>query len=89
MQPIQKKMVSQAGESLPEVLASVLIISLGMTMFVSAFLSSGRMLTQGDEQMGAYYTGRNEAEAETTRAGKVTATGGSEAFVLELQMTNG
>ncbi len=89
MQPIRKKMASKAGESLPEVLASVLIISLGMTMFVSAFLSSGRMLEQGDEQMQAYYTGRNEAEAETTRAGKTNATGSSESFVVELQMQNG
>ena len=39
-----RKLRANAGETLTEVLISVLVIALGMTMFLSAFLASGRML---------------------------------------------
>lgn len=51
-----RKLRANTGETLTEVLISVLVIALGMTMFLSAFLASGRMLRQGEEQMGAIMT---------------------------------
>ena len=50
-----RKLRANTGETLTEVLISVLVIALGMTMFLSAFLASGRMLRQGEEQMASYY----------------------------------
>ena len=49
-----RKLRANAGETLTEVLISVLVIALGMTLFLSAFLASGRMLQQGEEQMAGY-----------------------------------
>ena len=40
--------------------------ALGMTMFLSAFLASGRMLQQGEEQMAGYYDSRNQLENNRT-----------------------
>lgn len=57
-----RKLRANAGETLTEVLISVLVIALGMTMFLSAFLASGRMLQQGEEQMAGYYDSRNQLE---------------------------
>ena len=55
-----RKLRANTGETLTEVLISVLVIALGMTMFLSAFLASGRMLRQGEEQMASYYDSRNQ-----------------------------
>jgi len=55
-----RKLRANTGETLTEVLISVLVIALGMTMFLSAFLASGRMLRQGEEQMAGYYDSRNQ-----------------------------
>ena len=55
-----RKLRASTGETLTEVLISVLVIALGMTMFLSAFLASGRMLRQGEEQMASYYDSRNQ-----------------------------
>ena len=57
-----RKLRANAGETLTEVLISVLVIALGMTLFLSAFLASGRMLQQGEEQMAGYYDSRNQLE---------------------------
>ena len=61
-----RKLRANAGETLTEVLISVLVIALGMTMFLSAFLASGRMLQQGEEQMAGYYDSRNQLENNRT-----------------------
>ena len=58
-----RKLRANAGETLTEVLISVLVIALGMTMFLSAFLASGRMLRQGEEQMASYYDNRTAKQA--------------------------
>ena len=72
-----KKLRENAGESLTEVLISVLVAALGVTLFLSAYLASGRMLRQGEEQMKSYYDGRNQLEeGEKTLSGR---------YVLELQ----
>lgn len=61
-----RKLRASTGETLTEVLISVLVIALGMTMFLSAFLASGRMLRQGEEQMASYYDSRNQLENNRT-----------------------
>lgn len=61
-----RKLRANAGETLTEVLISVLVIALGMTLFLSAFLASGRMLQQGEEQMAGYYDSRNQLENNRT-----------------------
>ena len=61
-----RKLRANTGETLTEVLISVLVIALGMTMFLSAFLASGRMLRQGEEQMAGYYDSRNQLENNRT-----------------------
>ena len=62
-----RKLRANTGETLTEVLISVLVIALGMTMFLSAFLASGRMLRQGEEQMASYYDSRNQLENNRQR----------------------
>lgn len=75
-----RKLRANAGETLTEVLISVLVIALGMTMFLSAFLASGRMLQQGEEQMAGYYDSRNQLENNRTAK---PASG----YVLELEVS--
>lgn len=75
-----RKLRANAGETLTEVLISVLVIALGMTMFLSAFLASGRMLQQGEEQMAGYYDSRNQLENNRTAE---QASG----YVLELEVS--
>ena len=59
-----RKLRANTGETLTEVLISVLVIALGMTMFLSAFLVSGRMLRQGEEQMEPQSAGE-QPDSET------------------------
>lgn len=72
-----RKLQKNAGESLTEVLISVLVAALGVTLFLSAYLASGRMLKQGEVQMEDYYNSRNQLEE-----GKKQLSG---RYVLELQ----
>ena len=74
-----RKLRANTGETLTEVLISILVIALGMTMFLSAFLASGRMLRQGEEQMASYYDSRNQLENNRT------AKQASGRYVLELE----
>ena len=64
MAGIWKKMRSENGESLTELLLSVLIVSLGLSMFATALLSSKKMLELGEAKVNSYYTGRNALEQE-------------------------
>lgn len=65
---IQKKVVhclsSKKGESLTELLAALLVASLGLTMFASALTASKHMMELGQKKMDAYYRGRNTLEEE-------------------------
>ncbi len=85
---LKGKMYSEEGETLTEVLVSILIISLGIILFLSVFLASGKILRQGEVQMSSYYDSRNKLEAgesdckltdnyvlELTDAGNGTASG--------------
>ena len=53
----------------------------GETLFLSAFLASGRMLQQGEEQMAGYYDSRNQLENNRT------AKQASGRYVLELEVS--
>lgn len=64
MAGIWKKMRSENGESLTELLLSVLIVSLGLSMFATALLFSKKMLELGEAKVNSYYTGRNALEQE-------------------------
>ncbi len=85
---LKGKIYSEDGETLTEVLVSILIISLGIILFLSVFLASGKILRQGEVQMSSYYDSRNKLEAgdsdckltdnyvlEITDAGNGTASG--------------
>lgn len=61
------KLRSSKGETLAELLVSVLVIVLGLTMFATAMMSSKKMLVKGDAVMQAYYTQRNILEGEETK----------------------
>ncbi len=58
-----RKIHSDAGETLTEVLVSILVISLGIILFLSVFLTSEKLLRQGEVQMTSYYSSRNRLEA--------------------------
>lgn len=62
-----KKLRSREGETLTELLVSVLVIVLGLTMFATAMMSSKKMLEKGDAVMQAYYTRRNILEGEEAK----------------------
>lgn len=61
-----RRLSSKKGESLTELLAALLVASLGLTMFASALTASKHMMELGQKKMDAYYTGRNTLEEENT-----------------------
>lgn len=71
---LKQKWLSNRGETLPELLISVLIIVMGLTMFASALMAARRMLADGDAILQDYYQERNVLEAEngTTLDGTLT-----------------
>ena len=73
MAQIRKKLISGKAETLAELLVSVLVISLGLTMFATALMSARRMLARGDMVFQSYYTGRNLLENEADEAKDGTA----------------
>lgn len=63
---MEKKLHSQSGESLTELLISVLVVSLGLAMFAVALSTSRQVLASGTEKIGTYYEERNGLEAENS-----------------------
>ena len=59
-----KKLTSENGETLTELLISVLVIALGLSMFAAALTASRKMLILGTEQIETYYSERNDLEEE-------------------------
>jgi len=70
MKKLGKKMAarlqSNAGESLAEVLISLLIAALAMTMLAATISTASKIITSSKEKMGEYYTA-NDALAEQTK----------------------
>ena len=77
---LRLKLTSSLGETLTELLISVLVIVLGLTMFASALMSARKMLARGDAVLKAYYSGRNvlEEEAGKDPDGQLIVTDGTE-----------
>ncbi len=61
---VRFKLKSCDGETLAELLVSVLVIVLALTMFATALMASRKMLANGDEILDTYYHERNELELE-------------------------
>ena len=59
-----KKLTSENGETLTELLISVLVIALGLSMFAAALTASRKMLILGTEKIETYYSERNDLEEE-------------------------
>ena len=64
-----KKLTSENGETLTELLISVLVIALGLSMFAAALTASRKMLILGTEKIETYYSERNGLEGEKKRKG--------------------
>ena len=75
MKAIREKMSANAGETLVEVLASLLISALAILVLAQAVASSVRLITKGEEAMGAYYAANNVlAERKGSPDGSVHVT---------------
>ena len=61
-----KKLTDESGETLTELLISVLVIALGLAMFATALTASRRMMMAGTEKIEAYYSERNALEEENS-----------------------
>ena len=64
------KLQSRKAETLSELLVSVLVIVLALTMFATALMAARKMLAKGDQIINEYYASRNALELEgSTDAG--------------------
>ena len=61
---VRVKLKSCGGETLAELLVSVLVIVLALTMFASALMAARKMLANGDAILDTYYSERNVLEKE-------------------------
>lgn len=57
---------SERAETLAELLIAVLVVTLGLTMFASALMTSERMMAKNKTSVQAYYEQRNELNREKT-----------------------
>lgn len=60
----RRKLNSEEAETLAELLVSVLVTALGLTMFAAALMSAQQIIVRGEGKLSAYYTARNELESE-------------------------
>lgn len=58
------KLQSRRAETLSELLVSVLVIVLALTMFATALMAARKMLANGDQIINAYYKERSILEKE-------------------------
>lgn len=64
---MRRKITSENGETLAELMVSVLVISLALTMFATALMSARRMLELGETKLQTYYTERNILDSENSK----------------------
>lgn len=83
---LKQKWISCQGETLPELLISVLIIVLGLTMFATALMAARRMLAEGDTILQGYYQERNVLEQENGKTLDGTLTLGNVSDVSDPRM---
>lgn len=60
-----KKLRSKAGETLAEVLISLLISSLALVILAQMISASSSMITNSEKKMAEYYTARNVLDNQT------------------------
>ena len=65
---IRKKLKSEAGESIAEVLISLLIAALALTMLASVISSSASIITNSKKKLSDYYAANEELSAEKQAA---------------------
>lgn len=57
---------SERAETLAELLITVLVVALGLTMFASALMTAARMMEKSKASVQTYYEQRNERNREKT-----------------------
>ena len=82
-----KKIKSQSGESISEVLVASLIVSLAFIMVLSLIMASQKILQKTDNMMKNYYDDRNDFEAglATSSTGiiQVTSTDAAGTYITQ------
>jgi|GEM_PF-2300190 len=61
---MKKKLQSNAGESLAEVIVAVLVVALGMLLLASAVVSGANVIKTSEAAMNDYYENMNELELQ-------------------------
>ena len=82
-----KKIKSQSGESISEVLVASLIVSLAFIMVLSLIMASQKIIQKTDDMMKNYYKDRNDFEAglaiSSTGVIQVTSTDAVGAYITQ------
>lgn len=64
-QRLMRKLKSENGESIGEVLVAMLVVSLGSILFASMVTASQRLVTRSNKAYQSYVTSRNQMESES------------------------
>ena len=80
MRRLLRKLRSERGESLTEVLVSTLIAAVALTMLASMVSTGSRFVSQSRDRLTAYYEAGNALAAQTPEADQP---------VIELKLKNG
>lgn len=67
-----KKLKSQSGESISEVLIASLVVSLAFIMVLSLIMASQKIIKKTDDMMEQYYSDRNAYEEQTVSSSATT-----------------
>ena len=71
MKKLKAKLLSQAGESLGEVLVTLLIAALALTMLASVIFTSSKVIAQSKTNMAAYYTENDKLENRSSNGNEL------------------
>mgnify|MGYP003589568570 CR=1 FL=1 len=82
-----KKLKSQSGESISEVLIASLVVSLAFVMVLSLIMASQKIIQKTDTTMESYYNARNAFEAGVSNSStgviQVTSTDAVGAYISQ------
>ena len=71
---IIKKCLEKRGESIAEALIAILVAALGMLLFSTMLISSGKLMKRSNAALDNYYTGINNMEKRDSTAQDGTGT---------------
>ena len=71
---IIKKCLEKRGESIVEALIAILVAALGMLLFSTMLISSGKLMKRSNAALDNYYTGINNMEKRDSTAQDGTGT---------------